>query len=149
MRVWRLAAPRHAASAMSGEGAARFGGRWNPAGTRMVYTADSLALATLELAVHLAGARMTYTAIEVDIPDRSVDQFDLMMLKRRWVDDESATQAFGQSWTVKATRLALAVPSALVDMRSGERNVLINPAHPALAKMRELQRFEVVLDQRL
>ena len=39
---------------MDGMGAAYNAGRWNPVGVKMVYCADSLALAILELRVHLA-----------------------------------------------------------------------------------------------
>ena len=73
MRVWRLVGQPFAETAFDGEGAARYSGRWNSRGVRVVYTADSLALATLELAVHLLGARVGYTAIEVEIPDTSID----------------------------------------------------------------------------
>jgi RES domain-containing protein len=149
MRVWRLVAPHHVAGAMSGEGAALYGGRWNPVGQRMVYAADSLALATLELVVHLTGAKVTYTAIEFDVPDRSVVKLDPARLKRRWADDASATQRIGRDWMESAASLALAVPSALVDGRSGERNVLLNADHARMTRVRQIQRFIVVLDQRL
>lgn len=149
MRVWRLVAPRHAAAAMTGDGAARYGGRWNPAGVRMVYTADSLALATLELVVHLTGAKVTYTAIELELPGRWVEHLDLGLLKRRWADDVGATQSFGREWMKAASSVAVAVPSTLVAARSGERNVLLNPDHPRMTQVRETQRFAVVLDQRL
>ena len=76
MRVWRLVAGPYADTALTGSGAARYGGRWNGVGRRMVYTADSLALATLELTVHLTGARMTFVAIQLDVPDRLVSTFD-------------------------------------------------------------------------
>lgn len=149
MRVWRLVATRHAARAMSGEGAAEFGGRWNPVGRRMVYTADSLALATLELSVHLTGARMKYTAIEVEMPDSLVDTLEVADLRRAWAAHPDATARVGDAWARSGRSLALAVPSALVDARSDERNVLIDPLHPGAATLREVQRFEVTLDERL
>ncbi len=149
MQVWRLVAARHAARAMSGEGAAEFGGRWNPVGRRMVYTADSLALATLELSVHLTGARMRYTAIEVMVPDELVDTLEVTDLRRAWANHPDATARVGDAWARSGRSPALAVPSALVDARSDERNVLIDPLHPAAAALKELQRFDVVLDERL
>lgn len=150
MRVWRLTARRHAGNVLDGEGAATFGGRWNPVGVRMVYTADSLALATLELAVHLVGANAAYTAVELDIAARSVDVLDAADLKRSWRTDLTATQRIGASWSRSASAsLALSVPSALVDPRSGERNVILNPAHAGIARVREVQRFDVQLDERL
>ena len=149
MHLWRLAAGRHAATAMSGEGAAVFGGRWNPPGRRMVYAAQSLALATLELSVHIIGGRVKYVAMQFELPNRLVDALELGGLKKSWPTNEAATQRIGEAWLDARTSAALAVPSALVDARSGERNILLNPAHPALASLHELQRFEVTLDERL
>ena len=149
MRVWRLVAKAHSETAFDGEGAARYTGRWNPRGVRMVYTADSLALATLELAVHLSGARVVYTAIEVDIADGNLDDLAPRQLPRQWADDDATTQRVGEKWARSMSSLALRVPSALVDIRSGERNILINPAHPDSASIVEQQRFDVVLDERL
>ena len=149
MQFWRLAAARHASSAMSGEGAAAFGGRWNPPGRRMVYTAQSLALATLELSVHITGGRVKYMAMQFELPDRLVDALELGGLKKSWRSNDAATQRVGEAWLNSARSAAIAVPSALVDPRSAERNVLLNPAHPALTSLRELQRFEVLLDERL
>src|SRR5580698_225114 len=53
MKVWRICRERYAADAFSGEGARRFGGRWNSRGVPMVYCSSSLALAAIELFVHL------------------------------------------------------------------------------------------------
>jgi RES domain-containing protein len=43
----------YAAHAFDGEGARLYGGRWNSPGRPVVYTAGSLALAALEVLVHL------------------------------------------------------------------------------------------------
>ncbi len=134
---------------MSGEGAAEFGGRWNPVGRRMVYTADSLALATLELSVHLTGARMKFTAIEVDVPDDLIDSLEVADLRRSWANHPDATARVGDGWARSGRSLALTVPSALVDARSDERNVLIDPLHPGASALHEVQRFDVTLDERL
>ncbi len=50
---WRIIKVSHIDSAFNGEGARIAGGRWNKIGTPMVYTAGSLALAALEIIVHL------------------------------------------------------------------------------------------------
>jgi RES domain-containing protein len=115
----------------------------------MVYTADSLALATLELSVHLTGGRGRYVAIELEVPDPLVDALEVAGLKRSWSSNERTTQRVGEAWLDSRRSLALGVPSVLVDHRSDERNVLINPAHPGAAGVREVQRFDVVLDERL
>jgi RES domain-containing protein len=143
-----MVSAQFADTAFDGEGAARYTGRWNDRGVRMVYTADSLALATLELSVHLVGAIVTYVAIEVDIPDDAVEPLTTRLAKD-WQSDESATQRIGTRWAGSRSSAALLVPSALIDARSGERNVLINPAHQRSGAIVEVQRFEVVLDERL
>lgn len=149
MRVWRLVAPAYLDTALTGGGAARYGGRWNGVGRRVVYTADSLALATLELTVHLTGAHMTFAAIELDVPDHLVAPFDEHDLTAGWRDDESETATHGNAWLAGDHAPALAVPSALVDARSGERNLLLDPAHHEITLVTEVQRFEIVLDERL
>jgi len=50
--AWRLDQAVHAATWDSGEGAYRFGGRWNSKGVRAVYCSLDPATAILEVAVH-------------------------------------------------------------------------------------------------
>lgn len=46
--LWRAFVPRWAHLPLSGEGAARFGGRWNPVGARTIYAARELSTAWAE-----------------------------------------------------------------------------------------------------
>jgi len=50
--AWRLDAATHASTWASGEGAFRYGGRWNSRGVRAVYCSIDPATAILEVAVH-------------------------------------------------------------------------------------------------
>ena len=143
-----MTATAHAATAFDGEGAARYAGRWNPRGVRLVYTAGSLALATLEMAVQLPGARVRYTAIEVDVADALIDELDTSGLRRTWRFDSAVTRRLGESWVASTRSFGLFVPSALVDARSGEGNVLLNPGHPKSTALKEVQRFRVTIDER-
>ena len=69
--AWRIVKQKHKRSALSGEGARRFGGRWNSPGVSVVYLAQSQALAALEMLVHLDAAELlrSYVIIEVGIDE--------------------------------------------------------------------------------
>jgi RES domain-containing protein len=136
IRIWRLCRAVHAADAFSGEGARRFGGRWNSRGVPMVYTSTSLALAAIELFVHLEPnlAPDDLVAIAAILPDReparTIQPSDL---PPDWRADESGPRKIGDEWIRSGTSLALQVPSVPIPQ---EWNVLINPLQPL---MRELK----------
>lgn len=48
LRLWRAYVPRWAHAPLSGEGAARFGGRWNPVGAPAIYAAREMSTAWAE-----------------------------------------------------------------------------------------------------
>jgi RES domain-containing protein len=147
---WRLVKARLAAHAFDGEGARRYGGRWNSPGTKMVYTSQSAALAALELLVHLNNSAVlaSYVLFSAQFDDRLVTTLDRSRLPRNWrtFPAPSALQALGDSWVKSRASLVLAVPSAVVD---GETNYLINPEHADIAALAisPPKRFE--FDQRL
>jgi len=58
INTWRIIKAQHAHRAFDGEGARLAGSLWNKIGIPMVYTADSLALAALEILVHLPGREL-------------------------------------------------------------------------------------------
>ena len=79
--IWRLVKKRHAevSDAFDGDGARRYGGRWNLSGTRMVYTAQSLSLAALEQFVHLGPEdnHIQFVSFRVEIPeDLNIDKLE-------------------------------------------------------------------------
>ena len=136
--LWRIVKARHAASAFDGEGARRYGGRWNPRGTGVVYLGGSLSLAALETFVHLApeDARLALVAIEVIVPD-SVKIADLpaKRLPADWRNEPPphATQQIGLDWVKHGETALLRVPSVIVPH---EFNYLLNPAHAAAGKLK-------------
>lgn len=136
MRVYRLCAPKHAESALDGEGARLFGGRWNPRGHSMVYTSEHLSLAVLEVLVHLEPAQLRppRVTIEIDVPERDVETLDPSALPKQWrgARAQRALQELGLAWLQEGRSLALKVPSAVLP---AECNLLLNPAHPRHARL--------------
>lgn len=130
-RSWRIVKAKRAASAFDGEGARLAGGRWNSPGTSMIYTAESRALATLEVLVHLNGPELLheYVLIAVDFPETAVNTLSASALPGGWraYPAPAALQKLGDGWARKADSIVLSVPSVVAE---GERNYLLNPAHP-------------------
>src|SRR5579863_10530991 len=102
LKVWRLCRAVHAATAFSGEGARRFGGRWNSPGVPMVYTSSSLSLAAIELFVHLEPSQQPddLVAIAASLPEgEPAQRLDPKKLPLRWwSDDFEPLRALGDKW---------------------------------------------------
>lgn len=138
MRVWRIIPKLHLSQAFDGEGARRFGGRWNHLGTRVVYTSATLSLAALEFFVNLDRDTEPdqLVAISADIPDDlRMGHIDVSDLPKNWrsypVPEE--LQDLGTAWVATASTTMLVVPSAVIP---DERNYLLNPAHPDFKRFR-------------
>ncbi len=137
-RRW-LASPEHSPTIeemLSGEGALRYGGRWNSPGRRAVYLGGSLALASLELLVHLrvSDALKAYRKLPVGIPEDLVKVMNPADLPAGWarVGLHPVTQGIGDRWLDSLESAVLAVPSAVV---IGEVNHIVNPGHPDFARL--------------
>jgi len=134
MEAWRITRARKAADAFSGEGARRFGGRWNSPGVRMVYTAGSRSLAILEVLAHLTTSAPLnhYLLYRIECEEALVQV--LADLPPGWDAEPptAASQSAGDAWVASATHPVLSVPSAVVPE---ERNYLLNPAHPEFARI--------------
>jgi RES domain-containing protein len=130
--AWRLATTRRRAIAFAGEGARRYGGRWNPVGTPVVYAATTLSLAALEVLGHVEPEEARrYWLYRIEIPDSSVERVVLRALPRGWnaARPRAATARIGGDWVAAMRTVALLVPS--VHVPTGEElNVLLNPRHP-------------------
>ncbi len=70
MYLWRICAAKYQDSAFSGLGGLYVSGRWHQRGNKVVYTAESLALATLEILVHLESDRVPLVAIKAYIEEK-------------------------------------------------------------------------------
>lgn len=141
--AYRIVKKKYADSAFEGLGAKRHGGRWNSRGVQVVYGSDSIALAALELLVHLKRPEILshYAAFRVTLRHEQVMALGGANLPKDWRDNPPppSTADIGDAWIADAASLALAVPSVVVPM---QLNFLLNPEHidfPAMvAKAEEI-----------
>lgn len=150
MIVFRLSKKEYC-NDLSGIGAEKFGGRWNNKGTRMVYTSQSRALASLEVAVHipLHLAPNNYFLTAIEIPDELIQEYPQSRLRsQNWKSHPPSefTQREGDTFIRDGKSLCLRVPSAIVQ---GDYNYLINPLHNDMPKVKILSSEPFTFDKRL
>jgi RES domain-containing protein len=145
---WRIDKPRR--NAFSGEGARRFGGRWNSPGVAVVYLSEHQSLAALEIFVHLQPLvpHDKYLAYFVEWDEAQMETLSPKKLPLDWRASPPgpATMQLGDQWIREARSVVLAVPSAIL---SAERNFLLNPAHPKFRQLRLRKPVEFTFDNRL
>ena len=144
--VWRLADPRFAMD-LEGSGNRRFGARWNSPGRGVVYCSENLSLCVLENLVHLNPAMRLRLpprlAVRIRIPD-GVDTTEIATLPEK--DAAGRCRAMGDRWLEQGHNLVLRAPSFVVPL---ERNLMLNPAHPAMRRVRIVETVPFRFDDRL
>lgn len=127
-----------------------YGGRWNSPGTRVAYGSDSIALAILEVLVHLQTSAVlpSYRLVSAEFDEESVRPLDVARLPPNWRESPPPpeVQAIGDEWVASRTSLVLHVPSAIVD---SQPNYLINVDHPDFHRVRVADVGPFSLDPRL
>lgn len=150
IHAWQVTKTRNAGSAFTGEGARLFGSRWSSPGFPVVFASQSLALAALEVLVHLGSEAplSAYSCFDLAIPERLVEVLDPSRLPANWRTSPAPAdlQAIGNRWLTAGRSAVLRVPSALVP---GEDNFLLNPLHPAFKQIRIGPSQEHFFDLRL
>jgi RES domain-containing protein len=131
MLVYRIA-KKEFIEDLSGTGAALYGGRWNPKGINMVYTAGNIALAYVEFLVHNYHLikETSICMVTIALPQKlSILEVFPEELPVKWYDLRSklaVTQEIGKRFIQQTGAYVLKVPSAVVP---GEFNYLLNPMH--------------------
>src|SRR5580698_84984 len=114
-RAWRITKQKYAEGAFDGEGARLYGCRWSSPGTRVVYAAESLSLAVLEVLVHLqhTPTLSAYCVFTLDFPDECVITPSSFAKNWRIYPTSVENQQLGDGWVATGTSLVLRVPSAV------------------------------------
>lgn len=148
--AWRIVSANFKDKAYTGDGARIYGGRWNSKGVAVVYTADSLALASIEMIVNLPAPRLLQKYVRISA--RISLDLVLDLAGADWPEDwnsrpiSPSTQAIGDQWIKEQKSAVLRVPSIVVP---DEYNYLLNPTHPDFAKIEIGKPMAYFFDPRL
>ena len=148
MRIFRLS--RHAyAEDLSGIGAALNPGRWNKAGTPVLYCSERPETALLETLVNLPPMMIPdLVLLTIEIPDESYQELTPAALPQNWFHYPAPTalSLIGKAWIDQQVYLALKVPSAVVHTAG---NFLLNVRHPRISEVKVIDRSPFYFDRRL
>lgn len=134
-----------------GEGAFRFGGRWNSRGTRIIYTAGSLSLAALEMLVHLNNEEilLSYSFASAEFDERlilPIEEFKTLPDDWSFSPPSLGIQRIGDEWAEAQASVVLKVPTSVLPI---EFNYLINVGHPAFSKIQYIEPQNFTFDERI
>lgn len=148
--MWRIAKSRFATD-LSGNGAALYGGRWNHLEHHALYFGMSPAICALETFVHATQVpQFSLQLVSVGLPaDESLYwEPSINELPAGWNSKpaDRPSMDFGTAWLQRGQQLGLIVPSSVLTL---ERNIMINPGHPAASRIKVLQTVDFSYDSRL
>ncbi|HEY2584084.1 MAG TPA: RES family NAD+ phosphorylase [Mucilaginibacter sp.] len=128
-----------------------FSGRWNGAGRKVLYCAESIPVAFLESMIRRQGAGFNgdYNIVIIEIPDNlEIQTVSLDDLKEGWRNfrDYSMCQLIGNSWFDGFDKPVLKVPSAVLVQCN---NYVINAAHNSYKDVRVVEVTELMPDARI
>jgi RES domain-containing protein len=148
--AWRIVSAQYQESAFTGDGAKTYGGRWNSKGVPIIYPADSLALASIEILVNLPSAKLldNYVRIPVRFNEKLVQELPITDLPLNWNSRpvSQSTQVIGDKWFKEQRSAVFKVPSMVVPE---EYVYLLNPVHPDFTKIEIGAPAAYHFDQRL
>jgi RES domain-containing protein len=148
LSCFRIGDPSGAHPIFDATGSTIAPGRWNTAGSPVIYASERFSTALLEKLVHGSGMLPpNQHFIEITIPrGLSYEVFSPPSLPGWDAIPAMVSTIFGESWCGEKRSLVLIVPSVVARM---ERNVLINPAHPEFRHVRSSLHQPVFWDRRL
>ena len=131
MDVYRLVKLKYSKDPFSSIGSEKYGGRWNSAGKKMVYAAESITLSMLEVMVHVQSQTLLmnqYQLFSISIPDTLILDAGAANLPAGWNDRPASTVSaqFGDDWLDSQSSVGLLVPSVVAPLSF---NILLNAEH--------------------
>ncbi len=149
MTVYRITKTQYADD-LSGQGAYLYGGRWNKPGTYALYTSEARSLALLELLVHFnskAALKQNYVFIQLSIPSDHMITIPASVLGNHsnLLNNENLWRITNQHFFEKQCH-AIRVPSVIIP---DEYNIILNPLHPDMQKVKSIKSQPVLMDPRL
>ncbi|HET7116463.1 MAG TPA: RES family NAD+ phosphorylase [Hanamia sp.] len=147
MIVYRISIAKYSTKLI----ASGFPARWNSKDIKVIYTAESKALACLENVVHRnsRGLQKNFRQMDIAIPaELEMEEIRETDLNVGWKDflQMPYTQSLGDAWVSAAKTPVLKVPSAIV---SGDSNYLINPSHKDFRKIKLIKTIPFEFDSRI
>ncbi len=147
MFLWRISNHR----TLDGRGGLETSARWHTQGRPIVYLAESVAGALLEVLVHLELGSdhlpKSYRLLKVEVPDDlSVEALSPKALGETWAKDETLTRTVGDQWLASKRTALLRVPSAIIPETF---NLLLNSAHEESRRLKIVSHREYPWDLRL
>lgn len=149
--VYRVVREKYADRPLDTEGNRLYGGRWNPPGTGVLYTAEHPALALVEILVHAPRVTFAdlpaYRLFRLDVPEDSIRRLEPDQLPGYWNDGNyGRSQYILNDWLNEPDVLALGVPSSVLP--SGV-NYLLHASHPLYSQVRIIDSEPLLIDARL
>ena len=124
-------------------------GRWNSAGNKIIYAAESIPLAFLETLIRRQGIGFSdqFRILFIELPDKaSISAVDEKDLDPNWRESVPICHAAGDMWYRVGRSLLLKVPSSVMPYNY---NYLINMQHPD-SKLVKLKAITALMpDQRI
>ena len=147
MLVFRITLTNYANSLLASGRSAR----WNSNEIKVIYTANSRALACLENVVHRSklGLSTNFCIMEIDIPNSiPTKEVYLKDLPQNWDQFEQMhlMQKIGDLWVKECKTAILKVPSSIIH---DECNYLLNPNHLDYNKIKLVATKPFLFDDRI
>ncbi|GAA3971631.1 RES family NAD+ phosphorylase [Hymenobacter antarcticus] len=135
MKLYRFS-KQHRIADTSGQGGLYSDGRWHRQGTLILYTAEHLSLAKLEVLANSPTLPVNYAVLTLEVPaDASVKVVDVGQLPTNWfgLPYPPELAAITEEWIAEGNFWLMRVPSA---HSPAEYNYLFNPLHPDHSQLR-------------